>query len=53
MKLNVSMEPDNTHPRALKELADAVAKCLSITFEKSWLPGEVTSLGLLIMLFLM
>ena len=41
MKLNVSMEPDNTHPRALKELADAVAKCLSITFEKSWLSDDV------------
>ncbi|PKU48587.1 rna-directed dna polymerase from mobile element jockey-like [Limosa lapponica baueri] len=36
-----SMGPDGLHPRVLKELADMLAKPLSIIYMKSWLTGEI------------
>ncbi|KFW05097.1 hypothetical protein N326_03238, partial [Eurypyga helias] len=40
LKLHKFMAPDGIHPRVLKEVADAIAKPLSIIFEKPWWSGE-------------
>ncbi|KFP24522.1 RNA-directed DNA polymerase from mobile element jockey, partial [Colius striatus] len=42
-KLNTHklMDPNVLHPRVLSELADVIAKPLSIIFEQSWRIGEV------------
>jgi len=36
-----SMGPDGIHPRVLRELAQELAKPLSIICQQSWLTGEV------------
>ncbi|KAF1468727.1 hypothetical protein FQV17_0013856, partial [Megadyptes antipodes antipodes] len=36
-----SMGPDGIHPRVLRELAEELAKPLSIIYQPSWLTGEV------------
>ncbi|KFW82306.1 hypothetical protein N305_03469, partial [Manacus vitellinus] len=36
-----SMGPDGIHPRVMRNLAEELAKPLSIIYQQSWLTGEV------------
>ncbi|KFV83713.1 hypothetical protein N308_06050, partial [Struthio camelus australis] len=41
LDIHKSMGPGGMHPQVLRELADAIARPLSIIFERSWRAGEV------------
>ncbi|KFQ21504.1 hypothetical protein N332_04771, partial [Mesitornis unicolor] len=41
LDIQKSIGPDGIHPRVLRDLAEVLAKTLSIIYQQSWLTGEV------------
>ena len=41
LEIHESMDPDGMHPQVLRELAEVIARPLSIIFDKSWGMGKV------------
>ncbi|GAB0204618.1 mitochondrial enolase superfamily member 1 [Grus japonensis] len=41
LDIHKAMGPDGMHPQVLRELADVIARLVSIIFERSWRTGEV------------
>jgi len=41
LDIHKSMGLDGIHPRVLRELAEELAKPLSVIYQQSWLTGEV------------
>ncbi|TRZ12893.1 hypothetical protein HGM15179_014207 [Zosterops borbonicus] len=41
LDIHKSLGPDGIHPRVMRELADELAKPLSIIYQQSWLTAEV------------
>ncbi|RMB94728.1 hypothetical protein DUI87_28841 [Hirundo rustica rustica] len=42
LDIHKSMGPDGIHPRVMRELADELAKPLSIIYQHTWLTGEIS-----------
>ena len=45
LNMHKSMAPNEIHPQVLRELADEVAKPISIILERPWNSGEVVGKG--------
>ncbi|TRZ14352.1 hypothetical protein HGM15179_012749 [Zosterops borbonicus] len=41
LDVHKSLDPDEIHPRVMRELGDELAKLFSIIYQQSWLTGEV------------
>ncbi|TRZ14353.1 hypothetical protein HGM15179_012750 [Zosterops borbonicus] len=41
LDVHESLDPDEIHPRVMRELGDELAKLFSIIYQQSWLTGEI------------